>query len=242
MNQINVLIGLMAASFFLSACSALRVEDEREIHAAPTSAPVVVYVKDFDLQNGNFQPETGILPIAPLAVGGPAALIPRVLGVPEDNTLRMRELVNLMSSSLVEDLQMAGVNARHLPPEETFPSRGWLVRGAFIQVDEGNRLRRALVGLGSGATKLRVVVWVSDLSNHSPGPFYVLDTSTHSSRKPGAAFSLDPYVGAARFLTDGLDMETNVTEIAAEIADNISEQSTSSKPAEYWKEKLKQFL
>jgi len=53
---------------------------------------------------------------------------------------------------------------------------------------------------------------------------------------------LDPYVGAARFLTDGLDMETNVTEIAAEIADNISEQSTSSKPAEYWKEKLKQFL
>src|SRR5262249_10568959 len=128
------------------------------------------------------------------------------------------------------------------PPGQTFPSRGWLVHGAVIQVDEGNRLRRALVGLGSGATKLRVVVWVSDLANHSPGPFYVLDTSTHSSRTATAALSLDPSVGAARVLTDGLDMETNVTEIAAEIADNSSEQSTSSKPAGYWKEKLKQFL
>jgi hypothetical protein len=111
-----------------------------------------------------------------------------------------------------------------------------------MQVDEGNRLRRALIGFSSGAAKLRVVVWVSDLSNRSPGPFYVLDTSTHSSRKPGAVFSLDPYVGIARFLTEGLGMETNVTQIATVIAHDISERSRASVASQDWKEKLKGLL
>jgi Domain of unknown function (DUF4410) len=236
------LIALLVLPLFISACSTLHVEDEQEIHAARATAPAVVYVKDFDLRSQNFEAESGILPVTPTAFGGPTALIPRVLGIPEENAMRERDLVNLMSSALVENLQIAGLNARHLPIGETFPSKGWLVRGAFMQVDEGNRLRRALVGFGSGATRLRVVVWVSDLSNHSPGPFYVLDTSTHSSRKPGAVFSFDPYIGIARFLTDGLDMETNVTQIATEIADDISERSRTGEAYEDWKEKLKGLL
>lgn len=236
------MIGLVVLPLFVSACSTLHVEDEREIHVAHVTAPAVVYVKDFDLRPGNFEAESGILPITPTAFGGPMALIPRALGIPEENATRERDLVNLMSSALVENLQIVGLNARHLPAGETFPNKGWLVRGAFMQVDEGNRLRRALVGFGSGATRLRVVVWVSDLSNHSPGPFYVLDTSTHSSRKPGAVFSFDPYIGIARFLTDGLDMETNVTQIATEIADDISDRSRAGVASQGWKEKLKGLL
>lgn len=241
-RRISIFIGLIVVCGSVSACSTLRVEDEREIRAAPTSPPAIVYVKDFDLQPGNFQAETGILPVTPLSGGGSAPLILRFFGVPEDNTIRMRELVNSMSSSLVVNLQIAGLNARHLPSGETFPRGGWLVRGAFVQVDEGNRLRRALVGFGSGAAKLRVVVWVSDLSSRSSAPFYVLDTSAHSSRKPGAAFSFDPYVGAARFLTDGLDMEANVTQIAVEIADDIDQQSKTTRASGKWKEELKRLL
>jgi hypothetical protein len=52
-----------------------------------------------------------------------------------------------------------------------------------------------------------------------------MDTRTHSSRKPGAALSFDPYLGAARFVIDGFDLDTNVTQIAAEIADDISERA-----------------
>jgi hypothetical protein len=58
----------------------------------------------------------------------------------------------------------------------------------------------------------------------------MLETSTHSSRKPGAAFSFDPYIGVARFLTDGLDMETNVTKAAAEVAEDIDQRSKPGKP------------
>jgi hypothetical protein len=163
--------------------------------AMPPTTPRMIYVRDFYLEPRNFQAESGILPISPISASGPGAFIPRVLGVPENSGDRERELLKLMSSALVDDLIRAGLDARFLPSGELIPSKGWLVRGAFVQIDEGNRLKRALIGFGSGATKLRVIVWVSDLGHSSLGPFCALDTSTHSSRKPGAALSFDPYVG-----------------------------------------------
>ena len=210
--------------------------------AMPPTAPRMIYVRDFDLKPGRFQAESGILPISPISANVPGAFIPRILGVPEDSGDRERELLKLMSSALVDDLTSAGLNARFLPSGELLPSEGWLVRGAFVQVDEGNRLRRALIGFGSGATRLRVIVWVSDLGHGSVGPFCALDTSTHSSRKPGAALSFDPYIGAARFVIDGLDLDTNVTQIAAQIADDISERSRTGKPPESWKAQLRRVL
>jgi hypothetical protein len=210
--------------------------------AMPPTAPRMIYVRDFDLKPGSFQAESGILPISPISADVPGAFIPRILGVPEDSGDRERELLKLMSSALVDDLTSAGLNARFLPSGEFLPSEGWLVRGAFVQVDEGNRLRRALIGFGSGATRLRVVVWVSDLGHGSSGPFCALDTSTHSSRKPGAVLSFDPYVGAARFVIDGLDLDTNVTQIAAQIADDISERSRTGKPPDNWKAQLRRVL
>jgi hypothetical protein len=210
--------------------------------AMPPTAPRVIYVRGFDLEPGSFQAESGILPISPISAAVPGGFIPRILGVPEDRGDRERELLKLMSSALVEDLRSAGLNARFLPSGELYPSEGWLVRGMFVQVDEGDRLRRALIGFGSGATRLRVIVWVSDLGHGSSGPFCALDTSTHSSRKPGAALSFDPYVGAARFVIDGLDLDTNVIQIAGQIADDISERSRTGKPPVKWKAQLRRFL
>ena len=229
-------IVLLAVCLVLSACSNIRVEDEREMHAMPPNPPRVIYVKDFDLEPETFQAESGILPIRPTPAG---AFILRLLGVPEESAVRERELVKLMSSALISDLAGAGLNAQFLRSDELFPSEGWLVRGAFLQVDEGNRLRRALLGFGSGTTRLRVVVWVSDLEHSSSGPFCALDTSTHSSRKPGAALSFDPYVGATRFVLDGLDLDTNVTQIAAKISDDIAERSRTGKPPGTWMAELK---
>ena len=85
----------------------------------PPAAPKVVYVKDFDLQPGTFQAESGILPISPISAGG---FISRILGVPEDSGDRERELLKLMSSTLVEDLTSAGLNARFLPSGELLHS------------------------------------------------------------------------------------------------------------------------
>ena len=133
------------------------------MHAMPPNPPRVIYVKDFDLEPETFQAESGILPIRPTPAG---AFILRLLGVPEESAVRERELVKLMSSALISDLAGAGLNAQFLRSDELFPSEGWLVRGAFLQVDEGNRLRRALLGLAaerqgssSGLATSSIVPW-----------------------------------------------------------------------------------
>jgi len=94
----------------------------------------------------------------------------------------------------------------------------------------------------SDLTQIRVFVWVSVLSHGSSGPFCALDASAHSSKKPGAVLTFDPYVGAARFVVGGLDQDTNVTQIAAEIANDITERSTTGKPPDTWTTKLRRFL
>jgi len=74
-----------------------------------------------------------------------------------------------MSESLVQDLNENGISARRLAPGESLPSTGWLVRGVFTEVQEGNRVRRAVIGFGAGKTELHVLVYLDDLANGAPG-------------------------------------------------------------------------
>jgi len=96
-----------------------------------------------------------------------------------DSSLRSFRL-EALSSSLVEDLRSIGLNAYHLSANERLPTEGWLVSGGFVQMDEGNRLRRAIIGFGSGGTTLQLTTSLSDLVSGIPRPFCELRTSTRS--------------------------------------------------------------
>jgi hypothetical protein len=234
---------LLVSCLVLGGCSNVNVQDERELRVMPPTLPTVIYVVDFQLNTQSFRAESGLLKISPAHSDLLGDFIPRILGLSEDPAARGLELVSLMSSTLVEDLANAGLNARHLAAGEVLPSKGWLVRGAFIQLDEGDRLRRAFIGFGSGATRLRVTVSLSDLSqNKPPEEFCELDASAYSSKGAGAAISFNPYVGVARFVIGGLDLDTNVMQTAAVIARDIAERDNTGKPPQHWMAKLKGLL
>ena len=120
---------LVTFCLLLSACSNIRTEDERELHAMPPAAPSVIYVKDFDLEPGTFQAESGILPLSPISAAG---FIPRILAVPEDSAIRQRELMKLMSSALVDDLILRGSMLGSYPRANSFPEKvGWFAAHLF---------------------------------------------------------------------------------------------------------------
>jgi hypothetical protein len=131
-----------------------------------------------------------------------------------------------MAKSLVKELRKAGVSATRWPPGSSAPTQGWLLRGIFTEVDEGNRLRRAMIGLGEGQTDLQVVASIHNLSQGPPEPFYELATEASSGAKPGAAptLVLGPYGAAARFALAGHDLDKNVKQTAAQIAERIAQQ------------------
>jgi hypothetical protein len=189
--------------------------------AAPVTGPNTVYISDFDFKLGPAQQsERAAVPKpAPLAdrVGYGRPRIPRT---PEQ---RARDLVDLMSRSLLDDLHQAGIPARRLPPGAPLPSSGWLVRGVFLQLDADGQLHRTVVGFGTKSAQIEVVAAVDQLGVRAPQPLYTIDAA-QSAKSPGAVVTLNPYVPLGRFVLMARDLERNVKSTAADVADEVKMQ------------------
>ena len=201
----------------LAACGGAKVTGTNAVTAS-AGAPTIVYVSDFDLDAGAVQQS------------GPGSLINRVrpgiigsgpLGIARTPEQQARDLVDLMAKSIVDDLHKDGIAAERLAPGMPLPATGWLVRGVFLQVDAGNRLRRAAIGFGAGATNLQVASTIDQLGAGAPQPLYTVDTNAQSGKLPGAAVTLNPYIAAARFVMAGKDLDRNAKDTAGKIADQV---------------------
>lgn len=206
-----------AVMTLFAACGGAKVTSTNAV-AASAAAPTTVYVSDFDLDAGTVQQS------------GPGSLINRVrpgiigsgpLGAARTPGQQARDLVDLMTNSIVDDLHKDGIAAARLAPGMPLPATGWLVRGVFLQVDAGNRVRRAAIGFGAGATDLQVVSTIDQLGTGAPQPLYTVDTNAQSGKLPGAAVTLNPYIAAARFVMAGKDLDRNTKDTAGKIADLI---------------------
>jgi hypothetical protein len=157
----------------------------------------VIDVSDFDLDPANFKQDKG-------GITGKGYLLP----APPKSCLRRKRqgpataasnLVRLMSENLVADLQKAGFTACRLSPGDPKPADGLVVSGVFTEIDEGNQMRRAFVGFGSGKAQMELYVMVADASSGSQ-PLYEVSTHKSNGKRPGAVIALNPYAGAAGFV------------------------------------------
>jgi len=216
----------MIGCVLLAGCANVKLRAVNGVATVPEVNPRIVYVADFTLDPQSINIETGVLPVSPVTSvksDESETLFPRLAGMPEERAVRARELVYLMATSLVEDLRNLGLNASRLTAYDQTAPDGWLISGRFIRIDEGNRIRRALVGFGDGKTELEVLTSLNDLATGAPRPFCELGTSARSSRGPGAIILFDPYDAIGRFMLGGLDLDKNVMESAGRIAREIAE-------------------
>ncbi|HWT36540.1 MAG TPA: DUF4410 domain-containing protein [Paraburkholderia sp.] len=174
----------------------------------------VVYVSDFELDAANITPDQSRLSRARRLAG---SLSPLHLSE-QDPQKKSQALVASMADTLVADLQRAGIEARRLAAGAPIPAQGWLVRGVFLAVDEGNRVRRAVVGFGAGQGKIELAVAVDALPVESPAPLYQTVEGQSDKHAPGAIIKLNPYVVAARYVMAGNDEQTDIKQAAAQVA------------------------
>jgi hypothetical protein len=230
MKTIPTLVYCLALTILCGlGCNTAKVTSDVEIAPPASAEPVAVYVADFELGVQGIKHEDGVLSNRQGPVGRIGG---RLSGGSSDPAARARQLVDLMANSLVKELSKAGFSARRLPPDAALASRGWLLRGLFTEVQEGNRLRRAMIGWGEGQTDLQVVTTVHDLSQGLPKPLYEIATDASSGTTPGAAptLVLGPYGAAARFVLAGQDLEKNVRQTAAQIAERLAKRTQQEKP------------
>lgn len=222
MKPLSTMCGVVFLMLLFAASAQAAIQSKGDVDQLiqPTTMPGMVYVSDFAINVAEVKEDHGILGRGGLLRGG---LLERhgPLGREQDPTAVAANLVRQLASSIVEGLSTWNVPAVRVPEDQSVPSKGWLVRGQFLEVDEGNRLRRAVIGFGEGATDMQIQVDVFDLGSHTATPFLAFGTQTGSGKKPGAVVTMNPYVAAAKFVLSKNATEEDVRRAGAEIAAEI---------------------
>jgi len=254
-NSISCLICLALCMVLNTGCQTNRGPDSRSMLGGieirneqvkgqwPAEVPRTIYVSDFALDTQHLENDEGVRGVLPGRRGqgvlgqlGQRLPHPMASQNPADQT---RKIVAAMTRSLTNSLEDKGFAAQRLPHAgTTLPHEGWLLQGVFTEVDEGNRIKRAVIGFGRGATSMDVQVGVSDLASMDPrAPFIVFGTVMDPKRIPGAIVTMNPYVAAPRFVMEKNATEKDIQKTAEQIVDEIlkhaqkfKEQAQSNKP------------
>jgi hypothetical protein len=160
-------------------------------HAQDTAAPqkpptylftkdMIIYVSDFELDAQNVNVDKG---------GVVGQVRPGILERPSkrekrDPEVQAKKIVDLMSKSIVDDLQKAGYKVQRLPNSDARPATGAWIHGVFTEVDDGDQRRRALIGFGAGEANMDLYVTLSDLANPDK-PLYNEAKDQDSGKKIG---------------------------------------------------------
>lgn len=97
-----------------------------------------------------------------------------------------RATAQALSVELVKAIQKLGFAADRAAGAP--PTGNVLVsEGQFVSIDEGNRLRRMVIGLGAGATEVKTQVQVYAVTPTGRKLVQEFETTAQSSRKPGMA-------------------------------------------------------
>jgi uncharacterized protein DUF4410 len=102
--------------------------------------PTTIYVSDFAFNPADF---------APSGPGVLKGVIGNIRGQDSTPEGQARAIVDQMGDAIVENLQSKGLRATRVRPGAK-PASGWVVRGSFSTVSQGNRTLKTAVGFGAG--------------------------------------------------------------------------------------------
>jgi Domain of unknown function (DUF4410) len=136
------LVAMAAFLFALGACAPTHVQSD--FAAAPTGLPQpdTIIVEDFAAPEGSVTLDQGIGARLSRVVSGSSTA---------DAASDARNTSDAVATTLVQRLNAAGLTAiRGSGSAAAANATRLLVSGRFLDIDEGNRTRRNLIGLGSG--------------------------------------------------------------------------------------------
>ena len=110
-----------------------------------------------------------------------------------DDELKVaREVASGFSDELVARIQKLGMPAERATADQVAPPGTLAITGEFLTIDEGNRMRRMIIGFGAGQSEVKALVQVALQTAHGPLLAEELEASAESARTPGVG----PMAGA----------------------------------------------
>ena len=164
-----------------TACNQGRVQTVQNYEGAPLPKPDRILVRDFALSPEDVRLDQGV-----------RARLMQAFSNTSVSTAKA-QAARAATASLANDL-VASLRREGLPAERAFGSdvpaseNVVLVEGQIVSIDQGNRTRRTLVGLGAGKSSLGADVQVYFRgARSSPRLLQTFEADADSGRAPGAA-------------------------------------------------------
>jgi hypothetical protein len=173
------LTGILAAGLALAgvAGGARTSVEKVDVRALGLPRPQLIIVHD--------------LGVSPSAVALDTAIGSRILeavkGHPEsEEQLKIgQQVARVVTENLVKEISKLGIPAVEAARATPVAGPSLSIEGQFVTVDQGNRLQRAVVGFGAGASEVRTMVQVFENTNDGRRLVEDFYTTVKSSRKPG---------------------------------------------------------
>jgi hypothetical protein len=189
--------------------------------AKPIAAPQAIYVADF-LLDAEAKEE-------PASRQGPLQVRKKLRDTVNEVGPRQQEnpkekaamIVDVLAQSIVAELKEKNVNALRATAQTRSPAESWLLQGEFVEYDEGSRMKKAVIGFGSGSSTMQIHITLTAVSGGSSST--LLDTAMDGkkNRMPGAVVTKNPYAAAAKFVMAKNAPERDVKKLGSQIADTI---------------------
>jgi hypothetical protein len=185
----------------LGACAKSTVQTHSEVSHSGLPRPERVLVYDFAVSADDVKQNAGFFArLARETEDGNQTAEQLKIG---------REVADALAAELTLQIQALGLNALRSTANMPVTRDSILITGRFLDIDEGNRLRRTVIGLGAGQSSLDSAVSV--LAPASSGYRELISFNAHadSGHMPGAAV-LGP-AGAAAGAGTAAVVATNAT-------------------------------
>lgn len=99
-----------------------------------------------------------------------------------------RVVANALSEELVKEIPGAlGLQAQRASASTPVPLNALMIKGQFVSIDEGSRMKRVVVGFGAGSSEVRTRVQVYQQTAGGPRLVGEAETKASGSKKPGIA-------------------------------------------------------
>ncbi|MGZ8218347.1 DUF4410 domain-containing protein [Methylomagnum sp.] len=172
-------MSFLMVALLLAGCAGTKVQNGHEIAYAGMPRPSQVNVYNFAVNPAEIKGNSG-----------PLARLTRSDNPSEQTAEQMaigRETADALATELTEGLKQLGFNAVRSTQNSPVTADTVLVTGAFGNIDEGNKARRSVIGLGLGKSSLDTKVSVLASGVGSYRELIGFDVHTDSGSMPGAA-------------------------------------------------------
>jgi hypothetical protein len=181
----------------------------------PSFTPRTIYVANFilDVQRGD------------KGTHGPLQVRKRLRNMvdqseetPEE---KARKITDGLARSIVSGLTDKGIDSRLFSGQTGTSSGTWLLEGEFVEFGEGDRLKRAVIGFGSGSADMEVRVKLSEMMEGGMRPLFDSTMEGRKNSMPGAVVTKNPYVAGAKYVMTKNAPERQINKLGSQIADAL---------------------